>query len=141
MLQRHTYSAGIRRRARSAACESHDIGYDRVSSNNVYKARNPLPHRLEGRILNTLNASGDAPGILLRKKSFKHNDEEIDIHADGEQENTQGEGRVPQDPCEAALVDTQHPKESFLASPIESAVIFLSLVLEKPGAHHGSGGQ
>jgi len=45
-----------------------------------------LPHRLKGRILDTLNASNDAPGILLREKSFRHNDEEIDIHADREQE-------------------------------------------------------
>ena len=87
-LQRHKYSAGIRRRACPAACKGHHVGYGRISSNNVYEARNPLPHRLKGRILGTLNASNDAPGILLRKKSFRHNDEEIDIHADREQENT-----------------------------------------------------
>ena len=85
--------------------------------NNVYEARNPLPHRLKGRILDTLNAADDAPGILLRKKSFRHDDEEIDIHADREQENSQRQGRVAQDPCKAAFVQAQYPKENFARSP------------------------
>src|SRR4029077_13714675 len=122
-------------------CEGYDVGYRRVSFNNIYEARNPIAHGLKGRILHTLNASQDAPGILLRKESFRHNDEEIDIDGDCKEENNQRDGGVPQDPSQALLVDAQYPGEDFLARRIEFAVIFLALVLEKPGAHHRSGRQ
>ena len=41
----------------AAAGKGHHVGHGRISSNNVYEARHPLPHRLKRRILGTLNAA------------------------------------------------------------------------------------
>ena len=82
------------------------------------KLRNPLPHRLKRGVLVALNAANEAAGVLLRKKSFGHDDEQIDIHADREQENTSSvKAGWRSTTCKAAFVQAQYPVENFARSP------------------------
>src|SRR3989441_5779052 len=82
-------------------------------------------HRLKGSRLVGADEAHHAPGVLLREKSLRDDDVEIDVEPDGGGEQGDDEQRMAQRPAETFPVSGAHRLEDQLAAAVEGALFLL----------------
>src|SRR5271165_6945217 len=98
-------------------------------------------HHLKRGVLRSLNAAHDRSVVLLGEKALGHDDEQVDVQGNGEEQNAQGERGVPQNHAQAFFIASQEPVQEFLAGAVHTAVPSRILKLQQPRAHHGGRGE
>ena len=98
-----------------------------------------LLHREETRVLLRTDLAAQPAGILLRKKSLGHKDEEINIEREGDQEDDQRCPLVIDDPAQAAFILRREPGKVAFAGAVKPALLHLAVRLQKLGRKHGRG--
>ena len=110
-------------------------------AHDVHQLGEFLLHRLERDTLIALNAAHQPPDVLLREKAFGDNDIEIDIEANGDEQQQQHDRPVRQRPAQTALVAAQQGAGKALAEPVKATPCRFWPALEQISAHHRRRGQ
>ena len=103
----------------------------------IDEAGSDLLHGLKRNVLGGADAAPQIAGVPQGEKSLGHNHEKIDIHGNGDQQDSERERLMPQNPFQAAIVDAHHGIKGLFIDAIDPPVRLPVFPLQKAGAHHG----
>ena len=88
----------------AAASEGNHVGHGRVRLDHVHEPRGGRQHRLKRCVLRALNAAGEGPVVLQRKKPLWHDDQQDDVDGNRDEEDSERERRMLQHPSQRVFV-------------------------------------
>ena len=128
--------------ALAAAGESDDGAHGRIVQHDVDEIAQLLAHRLEGDGLIGLDLAAHETGVLLREKTLRHADVEIDVQGHGHRQDQHHGGAVGEGPLEGPAVAVLQGVEGALAELVQAAALASCVVfLGHARTHHRRRGE